>query len=269
MQDIKILITVVFILFLIAVSLTACSDGELDIKTVSEAASSETASSEAVSSEAVSSDNVEQTEATPTESEQKVFSVIKEEPNSSEMESYYEEYSESSVRVYICGAVINEGVYELKASSRIQDVLEMAGGYSESAAHGVVNLADFIVDGEKIYIPTLEEVEDGTYDKMMKSSDNMSAGCIGSPSAYGIDSSHRISSNTVSSNGTISNGLVNINSACKEDLMTLPGIGESKALDIITYRDSHGGFSEIKDIKKVSGIGDATFEKIKSKITVE
>jgi competence protein ComEA len=251
MQDIKIIITVVFILFLIAVSLTACSDGELDIKTVSEAASSETASSEAVSS-----DNVEQTEATPTESEQKVFSVVKEETN-------------SSVRVYICGAVINEGVYELKASSRIQDVLEMAGGYSESAAHGVVNLAEFIVDGEKIYIPTLEEVEDGTYDKMMNSSDNMSGGYIGSPGAYGIDSSYRISSNIVSSNGAVSNGLVNINSACKEDLMTLPGIGESKALDIITYRDSHGGFSEIKDIKKVSGIGDATFEKIKSKITVE
>ena len=51
--------------------------------------------------------------------------------------------------------------------------------------------------------------------------------------------------------------------------MTLPGIGESKALDIITYREAHGGFSDTKDIKNVSGIGNATFEKLKSKITVE
>ena len=237
MQDIKFVFSVVFLLFLVAVSLTACSDGELDIKTVSE-------SQEVISTE--------QMVASPNESEQKVFSTKKEEHPVDNSDD--EKADVSKVCVYICGAVVNEGVYELDSSSRKKDVLEMAGGYSESAAHGVVNLAEIVTDGEKIYIPTVEDVETGTYDKMMNPSDNIG----------GSQGSSESGTNNISSNG-----LVNINTASKEALMTLPGIGESKAIDIITYREAHGGFSDTKDIKNVSGIGNATFEKLKSKITVE
>ena len=116
----------------------------------------------------------------------------------------------------------------------------------------MVNLAATVTDGERIYIPTSEEAENGLYDKMMNPADNMN-GNLQDPA----DNS--------ASGGS---GEIDINTASKEELMSLPGIGASKAMDIISYREGNGGFSNIEELKNVSGIGDATYEKIKTQIKV-
>ena len=153
-----------------------------------------------------------------------------------------EEASENeSIFVYVCGAVVNEGVYELEAGSRVYEAIDSAGGMTEEAAGEYLNLAEMVSDGERIYVPTEEELDEGSIS-------------ISIPG----DSSEE-------STG----GLVNINTASADQLMTLSGIGEKKAEDIISYRNSNGNFGSIEDIKNVSGIGDSTFEAIKDSITVQ
>lgn len=145
--------------------------------------------------------------------------------------------SEDTITVYVCGAVVQEGVYELPAGSRISDALLMAGGYDENALHGYVNLAERLEDGERIYFPDYQELEE-----------------------LGIV--------PISTTESSESGLVNINTADAEMLKTLPGIGDAKAADIIAYREEHGAFSSIEDIKNVSGIGESIYNRISSGITV-
>ncbi len=135
--------------------------------------------------------------------------------------------------VHICGEVKMPGVYELPEGSRIFEAVSAAGGLTESAAEASLNLAEVISDGMQIVILSKEEA-----DKAQMASEAAAA------------------------------GLVNINTASKEQLMTLPGIGESRAEDIIRYREESGGFQCIEDIMKVSGIKDAAFQKIKDSIVV-
>ena len=139
------------------------------------------------------------------------------------------------VIVHVCGAVVSPGVYELPAGSRIVDAVDMAGGFLENADESYVNLADVPVDGEQIVIPTKEEA------LLLKQ--------------------------TTKAQGTLS-GKVNINTADKALLCTLPGIGETRADSIIEYRQKHGGFSAIEDIMQVSGIKESSFQKIKERIVV-
>ena len=161
----------------------------------------------------------------------------------------------STICVYICGAVVNEGVYEVPAGSRVSDVLDKAGGYSEEALHGYVNLARTLEDGERVYIPDKQELES-----------------LGILEGDGSSSGSGDSSGSGGASGTSADGsnetLVNINTADSETLQTLPGIGEKKAADIIAYREEHGAFSSTEDLKNISGIGDSTFEKLSPHITV-
>jgi competence protein ComEA len=141
-----------------------------------------------------------------------------------------------TVFVYICGAVINPGVYEMDSGSRICDVLEQAGGFSEDASTTYLNLAEFVSDGQKVYVPTQEELTV----ELLAEEETAETG----------------------------SGKININTASKEVLVTLPGIGESKADSIIAYRTEHGGFSSIEEIMEIPGIKEAVFSKIKELITV-
>lgn len=136
--------------------------------------------------------------------------------------------------VYVCGAVVNPGVYYLNVEAIKQDALEAAGGFSEGAANSYVNLAQKISDGEKIYFPYEEELKDG----------------------ISLEASEKDVS-------TEDDGKVNLNTATKEQLMTLPGIGESKANAIIQYRDEHGKFSSLEEIKNINGIKDGVYNQIK------
>lgn len=160
--------------------------------------------------------------------------------------------------VHICGAVSAPGVYELPAGSRIIDAVEAGGGFLPEAEEACCNLAEEIVDGCQIYIMTKSEsCADGQTEKK--------AGIQTSP-----DSDMQTTDRNVRSNNApaLENGLVNLNTADIAALMTLPGIGESRAKAIISYREQHGAFAQIEDIMKISGIKQAAFSKIKDKITV-
>ena len=146
---------------------------------------------------------------------------------------------ETSMVIYICGAVVSPGVYELPLGSRVNDAVIAAGGFSAEADHNYVNLAEPISDGIKIQIPTVQEVS--TMQPV-------------------------ISGNF--SNSDLGSGLININRASKEDLKTIPGIGDGIATKIVDYRTQNGNFSTIEDIMKVSGIKEKLFSKIKDYITV-
>lgn len=160
--------------------------------------------------------------------------------------------------VHICGAVSAPGVYELPAGSRIIDAVEAGGGFLPEAEEACCNLAEEIVDGCQIYIMTKSEsCADGQTEKK--------AGIQTSP-----DSDMQTTDRNVRSNSApaLENGLVNLNTADIAALTTLPGIGESRAKAIISYREQHGAFAQIEDIMKISGIKQAAFSKIKDKITV-
>ena len=160
--------------------------------------------------------------------------------------------------VHICGAVSAPGVYELPAGSRIIDAVEAGGGFLPEADEACCNLAEEIVDGCQIYIMTKSEsCADGQAEKK--------AGIQTSPDSDMQTTDRNVRSNSATA---LENGLVNLNTADVAALMTLPGIGESRAKAIISYREQHGAFAQIEDIMKISGIKQAAFSKIKDKITV-
>ena len=153
------------------------------------------------------------------------------------------------IYVHICGAVAAPGVYELEADSRVFEGIEAAGGFSEDACEDYVNQAGRLTDGERLVIPTMEEIEaakaDGTYTFGNETSGAEQSGSAGSET-----------------------GLVNINTASESELGAISGIGAGKAAAIVKYRQENGSFSSVEDIMKVSGIKEGTYEKIKDKITV-
>ena len=161
-----------------------------------------------------------------------------------------------------CGAHLRSsirlGVYELPAGSRIIDAVEAGGGFLPEADEACCNLAEEIVDGCQIYIMTkTESCADGQTEKK--------AGIQTSPDSDMQTTDRNVRSNSATA---LENGLVNLNTADVAALMTLPGIGESRAKAIISYREQHGAFAQIEDIMKISGIKQAAFSKIKDKITV-
>lgn len=139
--------------------------------------------------------------------------------------------SEAAVYVYVCGAVVRPGVYTLSPGDRVVNAIEAAGGATQQAYIVNLNLAGTVSDGMRIYVP-----------------DSSGALDSGDPAAE--------------------QNLVNINTATRAELMTLPGIGQSRADDIIAYRKSNGGFRQIDDIMQVPGIKEGAFSKIKDYITV-
>lgn len=147
-----------------------------------------------------------------------------------------------SVFVHVCGRVREPGVYELPKGSRVYEAIEAAGGFEEDGANDYLNLAGEIQDGMKLEVPAKSQAEQW---KAM--------GVSAKPGQVA---------------GEHAAAKVNINTAGKEELMSLRGIGQSRAEDIIRYREEYGGFGSIEDIMNVSGIKDAAFEKIKDSITV-
>ena len=159
-----------------------------------------------------------------------------------------EEKEETTIYVYICGQVREEGVYQMPYGCRIYQVIEEAGGVTEEADISAVNQAAKAEDGQKIYIPKEGELLSG---------DSEGDG-TGSGQTSGMEGTSE----------TFGDGRVNINTADKDELMTLNGIGESRAESIVKYREEHGSFSRTEDLKNISGIGDGIYNKIKEDICV-
>lgn len=141
---------------------------------------------------------------------------------------------QNKICVFVCGAVANPGVYYVTPGSRIHESVELAGGLLPDANKDYVNQAETVSDGQQVYIPYEGETVP------VKTGDSTDG----------------------------DSGPVNINTADIEKLMTLPGIGASRAEDIIAYREEHGGFSSCEDIMNVSGIKEAAYSRIKDKICV-
>ena len=139
--------------------------------------------------------------------------------------------------VYVCGEVHAPGVYALPQGSRICDAVEAAGGLTEEASSDYWNLAEVLSDGQMICFPTKEEASE-----RQKSREEEDA---------------------------VSDGKVNINTAGKEQLMTIPGVGETRAAAILAYRSDHGAFSNTEEIMQVSGIKDALYARMREYITVD
>lgn len=150
-------------------------------------------------------------------------------------ESDSADQKEEELYVHVCGQVVNPGVYKLPDGSRIYEAIDAAGGTLDAAAAESLNLAEKLNDGQQIYIPSVDEA----------GAVAAGAGDMGS-----------------------NDGKVNLNTAAREELMTLSGIGEAKADSIIRYREEHGGFKSIEELKEVEGIKDGVFNKVKDQIKV-
>lgn len=146
-----------------------------------------------------------------------------------------------AMKVHITGQINREGVYEIKDGDRLEDLINKAGGLSPDADSKSLNLAMKLEDQMKIYIPSKDEILDQEYastDQIISNAD---------PSSQ--------------------EGKININEASKEELMTLPNIGEKRAQAIIDYRESKK-FETIEEIKNVTGIGDKFYQAMQDLITV-
>lgn len=152
-----------------------------------------------------------------------------------------EQVRETEIYVHVCGCVKKPGVYQLHFGARTQEAIDAAGGFSEKANQTAWNLAEVLQDGMQVYIPSKDETKEALNEEQ----------------SLGKDLSASQKEDTV-----------NINTASKEELMTLPGIGESRADAVIACREEKGSFTSIEEIKDVAGIGDGIFNRIKDLITV-
>ncbi|MCR4587789.1 MAG: helix-hairpin-helix domain-containing protein [Lachnospiraceae bacterium] len=168
------------------------------------------------------------------------------ETTSYETEIETEQTANGTIYVHVCGAVTTPGVYELPEGSRYFEAVRAAGGFTQDADTDYINMAKQAEDGAKITVPTLEEGK-----ALREKKEDLPSEMAGTAS-----SSREAQTQ------------VNLNTATLEQLCTLPGVGETRARSILAYRETHGDFSKIEDIMKVSGIKDGLFQQIKDRITV-
>lgn len=163
----------------------------------------------------------------------------------------------NKIIIHVSGSVKKEGIVKIDEGSRIVDAIEAAQGLLDEADMSKINLAYMLEDGQKIYIPSIQDTE---------KKDN----------AEEIEYITEDCGNNIIISGEIeeskkerSNIMININNATQTELEQLPGVGPSTALNIIEYREANGKFESIEDIKNVRGIGEAKFESIKSNICIK
>ncbi len=212
-------------------------------------------------------------------------SSSKKEELNQETELYY---------VDVKGEVTVPGVYSLNKGKRVVDAINIAGGVKEKGDTSLLNLSMELRDGMVIIVYSKDEIKDYELNPISNKKEETICNDKVINDACWVNSNKdiitNISDKTVikdetlnkeittdtnkeakekaKSNKEVTTSKININSSTIKELMTLPGIGESKAQAIVDYRTKNGNFQTIQDIKKVSGIGDATFEKFKDQITI-
>ena len=163
---------------------------------------------------------------------------------SSQSKTEGSEKVKSKVTVDVKGAVVKPGVYTLKVSARVTDAIQEAGGMTEDADAKSVNLAASLSDEEVIYVANKDE--------NVSVLDQTGTGQVSDKGGQAVSK----------------DGKINLNTATSEQLQTISGIGAKRAEDVIAYRESHGGFQSVDDLKNVSGIGDKTLDKIRESLYV-
>lgn len=195
----------------------------------------------------------------------------KKEENQTETKNLNEEEETKDIqikKVYvdIKGAVKNPGVYEIEEDKKVIDVLELAGGLAENADTSMINLAKKVFNEMVVIIYTNDEVKNAREPDTIIKVVEKECVCPEIKNDACINSNDTEKNNN--QNNVEENNKVNINKATLEELLTISGIGESKAKSIIEYREQNGEFKKIEDIMNVSGIGEALYEKIKNYITI-
>ena len=203
-------------------------------------------------------------ETRPDSTESEGISKKKAEIKVSDQSSAIQQPVSRTIYVDVCGAVVNPGVYELSSDSRVFQAIEKAGGYLPGAAASYLNRARSLYDGQQIYVPTQEEVDSQTIP--LTQDETAQDGVV----QEGTAQTRTAADNTADGTGSTQAGQrINLNTADVSQLSTLTGVGESKALAIIAYREENGPFTSIEDIMNVPGIKEGTYEKIKDKIAIE
>ena len=193
------------------------------------------------------------------------------------------EKEKSFCAVFVCGAVRTPGVYYLTEGARAVDAVDAAGGFLPSADREYLNLASAVTDGQKLKIYTEEETmqiraeaeASGQNRKMWEDPLTGNDAAYAAGSSTGSDITPAGMGETDSGTGmktgseTGNDRLINLNTAGKEELMTLPGIGEARSLAIIAWREEHGSFADPHDICNIPGIGEALYGKISSLVKAE
>ena len=154
--------------------------------------------------------------------------------------------------VHVCGNVNQPGVYELQQDSRVFEAIEAAGGMTTTAAFSYLNQAELLKDGQQIYVPSQEEVDSGKVTSTRNASEN--------DETFSVQAVENVSGQD--------DGKVNLNTASKEELLTLNGIGDVRAQAILKYREEHGEFRSIEELMEVEGIKKGTFQKLKDQIKI-
>ena len=143
------------------------------------------------------------------------------------------------IYVQVSGAVVSPGVYMLPAGSRVFEAVELAGGMTQEADVNALNQALVLSDGQMVYVFAVGEQRSGQ-------ETGNGQGAAQEPE----------------------DGRINLNTATVEELMTLPGIGQSKAESIVSWREENGAFGSVEDIMNITGIKEGVFSRIKDHIKV-
>lgn len=160
------------------------------------------------------------------------------------------------IYIDIKGSVANPGVYKLDSNSRVTDAIEASGGITSDANTRFINLSKKLNDGDVIVVYSNKEIKDAQKENIVYIETPCVCEEVKNDACYKEEK------------GVVNNGKININTATIDELKTLTGIGDAKAKAIIEYRNKNGLFSNIEDIKKVNGISESVYAKIKENITV-
>lgn len=222
--------------------------------------------------------------------------LVAEDENLLAEKSVQEEKIVNKIKVEVKGEVAVPGVYELDDESRLQDLIDAAGGFNEKAYYDNINLSMKLKDEMVLVVYNKDKVNKSSNNSNKTNNVNKSSKVNTNTSIsneadeknikpeYNIDvalennenvikkeenkTTEVVKSNDNNDESTSTNKLVNINTAGVKELSTLTGIGEAKAQKIIDYREANRGFKSIDEIMKVKGIGKATYEKFKANITI-
>ncbi len=164
------------------------------------------------------------------------------------IEKGMEAKSQEQLYCYVCGAVKKPGVYAFSEGARLNEVINLAGGFTQDAAENYLNLALQVSDEEKVYIPTKKEIQ---------------------RQGNQVDTGLDLQENTLQKENSSVEDKLNINTADIDKLTSLPGIGTNKAEKIVAYREEHGAFQGIEEIKNVEGIKEGVFQKVKDLISIQ
>jgi len=169
-----------------------------------------------------------------------------------------EEESKSTIFIDIKGEVTYPGVYEMEEGKRVIDSINLAGGLTDLADTTNINLSKILKDESVVIIEEYKENISTVSEKGNKDNNNIS-----------IENIYEVNTQSEKNESTnFENGIININEASLDQLMTLTGIGQSKAENIIKYREENNGFKSIDQLLEVKGIGESIYEKIKDFIEI-